>query len=132
MIGLDTNILLRAFVNDDPLQGASARKFLNQPDDRAPKFVGLIVVVEFAWSLRRTYGYSRQAVLHAVRQILEASDTVVQRRDLVSSCVALGTGINSELSDLLIGQGNLEDGCERTLTFDRKAARRVPGMELLA
>ena len=132
MIGLDTNILLRAFVNDDPVQSASARRFLDRPDGSAPKFVCLIVVVEFAWSLRKTYGYSRPAVLDAVRRILDASDTVVQRRDLVSLCVALGSSINSDLSDLLIGQGNIEDGCERTVTFDRKAARRAPGMELLA
>ena len=132
MIGLDTNVLLRAFVNDDPAQAAAARQFLANTDSRVPRYVGVIVLVEFAWSLRRTYGYPRPAVLDAIRRLLDASDTIVERRDLVASCISLASTINAELADLLIGQGNLEDGCERTLTFDRKAAQRIPGMELLS
>ena len=131
MIGLDTNILLRAFVNDDPVQSSAARRFLDRRDDAAPKFVCLVVLVEFAWSLRRTYGYPRGAVLEAVRRLLDANDTVVQCRDLVASCVSVGASVNSELSDLLIGKGNLAEGCTTTVTFDRIAARRIPGMELL-
>jgi len=35
-------------------------------------------------------------------------------------------------SDVIIADINRANGCEKTMTFDRKAANSVAGMELLA
>jgi predicted nucleic-acid-binding protein len=37
-----------------------------------------------------------------------------------------------DFSDVVIAGLNSENGCETTMTFDRKAAQSVPGIELLA
>jgi predicted nucleic-acid-binding protein len=37
-----------------------------------------------------------------------------------------------DFSDVIIAGLNSANGCETTMTFDRKAAQSVPGMELLA
>jgi predicted nucleic-acid-binding protein len=37
-----------------------------------------------------------------------------------------------DFSDVIIAHLNRENGCSTTLTFDRHAARRVSGMELLS
>ena len=58
LIGIDTNVLLRAFVNDHPEQAERARKFIGSRTASDPAFVCLVTLVEFAWSLRTTFGYS--------------------------------------------------------------------------
>lgn len=131
MIGLDTNILLRVFTNDDPVQSASARGFVEASAGEKPLFVCLIVLVEFAWSLRRTYDYTPDMVRDAVGRLLDASDIVLEQRDLVEGCLAASRG-RTDLADLLIGHGNRAQGCSVTVTFDKQVARTVSGMELLA
>jgi len=132
VIGVDTNVLLRAFVNDDPAQGEVARAFIGRrtPDD--PTFVCLIVLVEFAWSLRRTFGYSSAQAHEAVKRLLEASDSRVEHSDIVARCLALPLKRGLDIADLLIAEVNRLHGCNSTVTFDQDAARLAPGMELLA
>ena len=54
MIGVDTNILVRIFAADDGRQAASAIRLI---DDSAPGqvFVNVVVLAEFAWTMRRAY-----------------------------------------------------------------------------
>lgn len=60
MIGLDTNVLLRYLVKDDPAQFARARRLIEThltPDE--PGWIGLVVAAELVWALRFHYGYTR-------------------------------------------------------------------------
>jgi predicted nucleic acid-binding protein len=52
MIGVDTNILVRIFAADDGRQAASA---IRRIDNGAPGqiFVNVVVLAEFAWTMRR-------------------------------------------------------------------------------
>lgn len=130
VIGLDTNVLLRAFTNDDPVQSAAARRLIGQPGGNS-YFVCIVVLVEFTWSLRRTYEYPPETVREAVRRLLDASDLVLERRGLVEACLE-ASKCRMDLAGQLIARGNLEQGCSVTMTFDKKAAKTVSGMELLA
>ena len=130
MIGLDTNILLRAFTNDHPAQSASARNLIGRATGEQ-LFVCIVVLVEFAWSLRQTYKYSPETVREAIRRLLNASDLVLEQRSLVESCLDAGDS-RMDLADQLIASGNLQQGCSATMTFDKRAAKAIPGMELLA
>ena len=44
MIGLDTNILLRATTQDDPLQSPKARKIIKALSSDRPGYVNLLVL----------------------------------------------------------------------------------------
>lgn len=54
MIALDTNIIVRLIVDDDAAQVSLARDLIL----REGGFVQSTVLVETAWVLRKTYGYS--------------------------------------------------------------------------
>ena len=49
MTGLDTNVLLRYFLDDDPLQSPLARRIMSTLTIADPGWIGLATVLEFVW-----------------------------------------------------------------------------------
>ena len=130
MIGVDTNVLLRAIVRDDEAQYRAAHDFIAARSPEDPAYICMVVLVEFAWSLRRSYRYPPQDVIEAVRRLHAATDVVLEDENIVDDALAI-IGPGDDLADLLIALGNVAAGCSRTMTFDRDAARSAPAMELL-
>ena len=61
MIGLDTNVLLRLFVEDDPPKRPRAPLCRRRGGGRA-LLVNPVVLAEFAWTLARNYKIKRRQV----------------------------------------------------------------------
>jgi predicted nucleic-acid-binding protein len=55
MIGLDTNVVVRYLVQDDPDQSAVASELIDNLTETDPGYVSLVTVVEIYWVLRRAY-----------------------------------------------------------------------------
>jgi predicted nucleic-acid-binding protein len=131
VIGVDTNVLVRLFVTDDVRQSDAATRFFAErsPDD--PAFVSSVVVAELIWLLDDTYGYSQTAIVDVLHQLLASADFVIERSALLSGALDAARRQVIDIADFLIAQIAAEMGCGITVTFDREAARRIPGMELL-
>lgn len=130
MIGLDTNILVRYLTKDDPIQSPKAAEILRKLTDQNPGFVSVVVLAETAWVLESVYGFSQNAIATALTAMIQAHGLLVQ--DDASVIVALRAAEEGggSFADALIGALASRMGCERILTFDRRAAR-LPGFELL-
>lgn len=124
MIGLDTNIILRYLLQDDPEQTRLANHvFDRQLSQNKPGFVSLVTVLEIVWVLRSLLKRSPAQIATHLESLLTAESLVVQNEQQVFEAVfALKRGIG-EFEDALIGSLNHWAGCSHTLTFDRKAAR---------
>lgn len=131
MIGVDTNVLVRVFVTDDQRQTELALRFLNQRSGDDLAFVSSVVLAELYWVLDRTYGYDDAAIYEAFDWLLESSNIVVEREVLMAAALAVARSNNADLSDSIIAAIAAQEGALRTITFDKPAAARVPGMELL-
>lgn len=132
MIGVDTNVLVRYFAKDDPVQAASARAFFErQARDGESIRVGLVVLTELAWVLRTRYGASRAELGRVVDELLTDRRVDVQDRQAVAVAIYDFMTSTADFADLLIAAVNTLHRCVRTVTFDRAAAR-IEGMELLA
>jgi predicted nucleic-acid-binding protein len=131
MIGVDTNVLLRLFVNDNAAQYASSQRFFEDRDGRSPAYVSLIVLVELAWVLAVRYGYRQDAILNLVETVALSEDFVLERQTTVLNAVEVCRASASRIADVLVAMVAAADGCTTTMTFDRDAAKRIPGMELL-
>ena len=131
MIGLDTNILVRYFAQDDPVQSRKATVLIEQSlTGQTPGFVSVVVLVETLWVLQRVYRLRNEAIAIVVERILEADALFVEHEaEVATALTALWEGQGS-FADALIGATNARSGCSRSLTFDRKALR-LPGFELL-
>lgn len=130
MIGLDTNIIVRYLVQDDPRQSSAATQVVEGrlSEDR-PGFLSVIVMVETAWVLERVYGLEDREIAAAIERMLQADALVVENeQEVFAAMVALKEGRGS-FADALIAVLAARAGCSLTLTFDRKALR-LPSFEL--
>ena len=130
MIGVDTNVLVRLFVPVEP-QRELAVAFFGQRSISDPAFVSTVVITEFAWVLRRRYKYGHEQVGQAIRWMLDSDDFVIEDRDLMEWALANYTRSRVDFSDLLVARASELAGAPHVATFDRDAAKLVPGMELL-
>ncbi|MBW8322466.1 MAG: type II toxin-antitoxin system VapC family toxin [Arenimonas sp.] len=132
LVGLDTNIVIRLLTNDDPDQRRSALLFAEGLGKDYLAFLPLICVVELDWALRSQLGYTRQDASNAISKLLRVRGLTVEHHDLVLKALRLVTQNNADFADALIAVRSIEEGCISVKTFDKRAASRVPGMELLA
>jgi predicted nucleic-acid-binding protein len=124
MIGLDTNVLVRLVVGDDPQQTDQAKRFVNRRcTPNSPGFINCIVLAEFVWLLAGTYGYGRSEIATAIEGLLAGDDRVVEHHDEVRASLEDFKAGRADFADALIGHINRARGCEATATFDRKAAK---------
>lgn len=131
MIGLDTNVLVRYFIRDDPDQSERAAELLEDAlSVDNPGFVSVVAMVELAWVLDRTYRLSDVAIARAIERIIGADLLVIEReREVEAAVMAVKDGRGS-FADALIGSLGEAAGCSHTVTFDRKAAR-LPAFKLM-
>ncbi len=130
MIGLDTNILVRYFAQDDPVQSRQATQIIERRlTEDGPGFVTLVTMAETVWVLERAYDLSNLEIAAAVERMLQSDTLSIQNeQEVFTAMIALRTGSGS-FSDALIEALGTWAGCTFTLTFDRKATR-LKGFEL--
>ena len=131
MIALDTNVLVRFLVQDDPEQGRLATQAIDQLTEGDPGFVGREVLVELVWVLERAYRYGRDEIADALDGLLSATELVVEAADDVGPASELYRTAGFGFADLMIAAAGRRAGASELVTFDRKAAR-LPQARLLA
>jgi predicted nucleic-acid-binding protein len=124
MIGLDTNVILRYLLQDDPKQTRQANLiFDRQLSEQNPGFISLATVLEIVWVLRSLLKQNSSQIASHLENLLAADSLEVQNEQQVfDAAFALKRG-TGEFEDALIGALNAWAGCSHTLTFDRKAAQ---------
>jgi predicted nucleic-acid-binding protein len=132
MIGVDTNILVRLFVLDDARQHDLAKQFFAKRSSSDPAYVSMPVVMELFWMLTQRYGYDETQVLSVITSMLAGDDFIFERGEVIEETVNLCTQSKAGFADAIIAATAKAAGCTKTVTFDTKAAKRIPGMELLS
>lgn len=123
MIGLDTNILLRLLVADDPAQATRAAAAIRRRcSPQSPGFVNHIVLCELVWVLEARYGYARADIAAAVEALCNAADLRVDVAPAVEEALRRYRAGRAGFADCLLGLVNRAAGCATTLTFDKAAA----------
>ena len=130
MIGLDTNVLVRYIMQDDARQSALATRLVESLYVESPGFVPLVSVVELAWVLSSAYALDRGQVVQAVESLLRTKEIVVERAEIVWKALRVFQRANADFADCLIERSAAVAGCDRTMTFDRGAAKSC-GMTLV-
>jgi predicted nucleic-acid-binding protein len=131
MIGLDTDILVRYFTQDDPVQSYKATVLIEQRlTEQSPGFVSIVALAETVWVLERFYRLKKQEIAIVIERILGADALLVEHEAEVATALTAVWEGRGSFADALVGAINNQAGCSRTLTFDRKALR-LPGFELL-
>jgi len=125
--GLDTNVLLRYLLRDEPTQAARAARELER-DERF--LIGSVVLCEVVWVLETGYGFSRAEIGATLEKILATAQFEIEAKDLALAALDDFRGSTADFSDCLIGRRNRAAGAEGTVTFDR-TLKGLPGFRLL-
>lgn len=130
MIGLDTNVLARFLMQDDVTQSAIASDLIASLTEDVPGFVCREVLVELVWVMERAYGLSRASIVEVLAGLLESRELVIEGSERVAIAVDRYRQGGPGFADQMVALAGRAVGCDRTVTFDRKASK-LPDMQFL-
>jgi predicted nucleic-acid-binding protein len=124
MKAIDTNVLIRFLVKDDEDQARLVyRVFKRAEADRDTFWVPLLVVLETIWVLDSAYGISRTDILNSLDELLMMPILRFESQPIIQRFILFARKNAIDLSDVLIACAANLSGCERVLTFDKKASK---------
>jgi predicted nucleic-acid-binding protein len=132
LIGIDTNVFLRYLVSDDNSeQRSAALRLMSERNVSDPAFINIVTLAETIWVLRKRLRYPWEQIQQAFALLLASGDFVFEEHDRLVVLMNQDQKLLADPADQLIAWANERGGCTRTFTFDKRAAKSVPGMELL-
>lgn len=115
MLAVDTNLIVRYLVGDDPAQAARARKLI----DGNEVFVGLTVLLETEWVLRSVYEFSMRECAKALRDFAGLPHVTVRDAPVAAKALAwMDEGLDFA-DGLHLAQA---EGCDAFVSFDKEFA----------
>lgn len=132
MIGIDTNVLLRFLLADDPKQHEIVVDFFQQRSPESPAYISLFVFAEACWVMSRSYGLTNGAISGIFLGLMDSREIQFEDAGFIEELFKAPEFANFDIADYLVAEFAFLAGCEKTVTFDRDAVKHIPGMELLA
>ena len=131
MIGLDTNLLVRIFAKDNPLQEAMVLELLEQLPEGERAVVNIVVIVELLWVLKRAYRFEQEVLVRVLRSMAENKRLFLPNKEILLEAAHQVRENGGELPDMIIALLNREHGASVTYTFDLEASK-LDDFQLLA
>jgi len=124
MIGLDTNVLVRYLVQDDPGQSRKAIQVITKQCTRDdPGFINRIALCELVWVLESAYGYSKDTIVAVLEKLLRTSQLKIEDVQTAWTAFRMYQKGKADFADCLMGATNRLSGCETTVTLDLAAGK---------
>jgi predicted nucleic-acid-binding protein len=130
MVGIDTNILVRFFAQDDPDQARQVDVLMESLSAESPGFIASVVLAELAWVLRKNYRIEKARFIEYIEHLLGSPEIVLENEAALKQVQLRMGSTNADFADCLIERICANAGCTQTLTFDANSVRHS-GMTLL-
>ncbi len=82
MISIDTNILVRVFLDDDKEQSSQARSLILEATENNNLFISSYALLEFVWVLK-TKKFIRKEIYDAIITLIDVAGVRVGEREVV-------------------------------------------------
>jgi predicted nucleic-acid-binding protein len=119
-IAVDTNVLVRAAVRDEPEQAAAAIRVMSRATMVA---IAMPSLCEFVWVLRSVYGFSLPNIGKAIRTLLAADNVETNRPAVEAGLAVLDAG--GDFADGVIAFEGRWLGAETFVSFDKNAVEML-------
>ncbi|HET9282631.1 MAG TPA: type II toxin-antitoxin system VapC family toxin [Candidatus Angelobacter sp.] len=120
MAAVDTNVLVRLLVADDPAQTRRALAYL---EARRPLWVSTVVLVETVWVLTAVYGWSKTQILAMLETASNSRDFAFQSVEAVRAAITAYVFGKADFSDCLALELARAEGHLPFATFDKATAK---------
>nr|WP_315041627.1 type II toxin-antitoxin system VapC family toxin [uncultured Moraxella sp.] len=121
MNALDTNILVRLFINDPTDKEAQAQRLIAEELFLQPSFIALTVILEFVWVISKGYLLPRADVVEILQNLCDLPDIFIEDIEMVKIATSLyAQGMDfTDAIHLLKTQH-----CDNLYTFDKKFIKK--------
>jgi predicted nucleic-acid-binding protein len=123
----DTNVLMRAVLDDDPVQSRASRLALSSADQ---VIIGRHAFCEMVWLLRQRYKMPKAEIVKVIRGYLEAQNVVTDTPAVRAGLEAMEAG--ADFADGVVAYEGRWMGGEMFVSFDKKAVAAVAKQGLQA
>ncbi len=118
MIAIDTNIVVRIFVDDlNTTQVTAARNLVKKAKTI---YLTQIVLVEMVWVLSRAYELNKSQIFSILGEIQNNVAFSVENEKQFSEAISLYKEYNTDFSDCMILAQVKEIGLKQIYSFDKK------------
>lgn len=117
----DTNVLLRAILDDHPQQSPVAQAALSEAEIVA---ISPTTLCELVWVLRQRYKRPRSEAVAILKALVGAPNVAIERQAVETGIALEESG--GDFADAVVAFGGRQLGGETFLTFDKRAARLLP------
>jgi predicted nucleic-acid-binding protein len=117
MIGVDTNILVRAFLEDDENQAKEAQSFLTKAAKDSSLFISSYAILEFAWVLK-VKDYTRKEIYEAIISLTDSTGVIIGQKDVVLEALAKYITGKADFGDYMIWAEGEKNKSRNIKTFD--------------
>lgn len=117
-VTVDTNVLVRLVVGDEPDQMAAASQMFDEADVIA---IGVQTLSELVWVLRRSYGVTRDEIAAAIRTIAASEKVVLDRGAVEAGLACLDAG--GDFADGVVAHEGAWLGGDTFVSFDKRAVK---------
>ena len=130
MIGLDTNVVIRYLVQDDPEQSKKANQFIEKSMKTGEEkilWICQLTLCEIFWVLERCYDLNKEELISTLSALLQTRQIRIEQEDIAWAALRdFERSSKVGFSDCFIGRQNALHECIHTYTFDKDAAKHLP------
>jgi len=128
---LDTNVVVRLVVKDDPEQSRLAEGAWRSALAEDGAFLSKVVLVETSWVLRVAYRFDAEAIASTLTRLLSVDGVKIEDEDEIRRALALYERGDADFSDFVILESARQVDALPVKTFDRRFGR-TEGVETLS
>ena len=131
MPALDTNVLVRYIVRDDPAQLATAQRLIRKcVSEQQTLFVPVTVTLELEWVLRSSFEYDKDTTIGALSQLFSAAELSFESEQALEVALELYRNGAADFADCLHIALAAQAGEPPLWTFDKRAAKLAGAQQL--
>jgi predicted nucleic-acid-binding protein len=118
MIGCDTNVLIRAVLDDDPHEAKIAQHFLEKTSREKKLFISSYAILEMVWVLK-VKKRTREEIIESVTDLLDSPGIVLGQREAIESALEMYAKGKADFGDyLILAEGEFHHA-QKLATFDK-------------
>ena len=125
LIGVDTNILARTFLEDDPQQQDISQDFLSKMASKNRLFISSYVILELVWVLDIN-NKNKHQIIDAIETILDIQGVTISQRSIILVALEKYRTGKADFGDYMIAAAGEEDHVHLLATFDKRLTKDRP------